>query len=86
MPKRKRVLKRKQSQRSSFDRYLTLDWKEVYLLVILWFLFVVLHNLYNIIFKVKDVFLIFIAMKIIPVFFALALIYTFAKKLKRKMG
>ncbi|MBI3622656.1 hypothetical protein HY212_01070 [Candidatus Pacearchaeota archaeon] len=70
-------------KRSFFDKYFTLDWKEVYLLIIAWFLFLALHFLVNDIFKSNDQTLIFIAMKIVPVYFALALVYTFAKKLRK---
>jgi len=72
-------------KRSFIDKYFTLDWKEVYLLLIAWFLFIVLHNLVNIILKINEKALYFIAMKIVPLYFALALVYTFAKRFKNRL-
>jgi len=73
----------KNQKRSKLDQYFTLDWKEIYLLVIAWFLFLVLHNLVNNIFGINEKILLVIAIKVVPLFFALALVYTFAKKLRK---
>ncbi|HLC78312.1 MAG TPA: hypothetical protein VJH92_04255 [Candidatus Nanoarchaeia archaeon] len=70
-------------KRSFIDKYFTLDWKEFYLLVIAWFLFLALHFIVNIVLRTNERVLYFIAMKIVPVYFSLALVYTFAKKLKK---
>ena len=71
-------------KRSFIDKYFTLDWKEVYLLIITWFLFLALHFLVNNIFKTNETVLFFIAKWVIPVFFFVALIYTiFMKSGKR---
>ena len=56
MPKRKRAARKPNQsvERSKLDKYLTLDWKEFYLLLIAWFLFVVLHFMIGVIFKINE--------------------------------
>ena len=77
MPKTKN-----QKQKRGIEKYLTLDWKEVYLLIIAWFLMLVLHNMYPSIFGKQDKILFFVATIIIPAFFLTALAYTYFKKWK----
>ena len=75
----KRRVKARVAKKGFFEKYLTLDWKEIYLILILWFLLILLHNLINIIFYMNEVVLIFIAMVILPVFFLIAFFYTVTK-------
>ena len=70
------------SKKSLHEKYLTLDWKEAYQLIIAWFLFLVIHNMYPSIFGREDKILFFIATIIIPAFFLIALVYTYFKKRK----
>ncbi|MBI2045046.1 hypothetical protein HYT23_03235 [Candidatus Pacearchaeota archaeon] len=76
---RKRGRNPEKSKKRGFERYLTLDWKEVYLIIVAWFLLLVLHNMYPAIFGRQDKVLFFIATIIIPVFFLIALAYTYFK-------
>ena len=86
MPKRKRAARKPNQsvERSKLDKYLTLDWKEFYLLLIAWFLFVVLHFMIGVIFKINEEILPFLYNFIIPLFFLIALIYTVIKKSWKK--
>lgn len=84
MPRIKNIKNQKKESKKvkkrGFERYLTLDWKEVYLLIVAWFLFLVLHNMYPSIFGKEDTILFIIATAIIPAFFLIALVYTYFKK------
>jgi len=84
MPRIKNIKNQKKESKKvkkrGFERYLTLDWKEVYLLIVTWFLFLVLHNMYPSIFGKEDKILFIIATIIIPAFFLIALAYTYFKK------
>ncbi len=80
--KSKNQNQRKESKKTLYEKYLLLDWKEVYLLIVAWFLFLVLHNIYPSIFGKEDTILFFIATAIIPAFFLIALTYTYFKKRK----
>ena len=81
MPKTKSQRKESSTKKKSLhEKYLLLDWKEAYLLIIAWFLFLVLHNMYPSIFGREDKILFFIATAIIPAFFLIALVYTYFKK------
>ncbi|MEK6926674.1 MAG: hypothetical protein AABW50_05345 [Nanoarchaeota archaeon] len=84
MPKRKRSKGKSavRSKKGFFEKYLTLDWKEAYLILILWFLFIVLHNLINAIFRIQEEVLVVFYKWIIPVFFLIALLYTISKRKK----
>lgn len=75
----KKKVKAKIAKKSFFEKYLTLDWKEIYLFLILWFLLILLHNLINILFYMNEIVLIFIAMIVVPIFFLIAFFYTVAK-------
>lgn len=82
---KKKVRNQTQTQkRSKWDKYLFLDWKEFYLILIAWFLFIVLHNILAIIFRIDENVLPFIAFKIIPIFTAIAFVYTLGKVLKKR--
>ena len=80
--KSKNQSQKKESKKTLYEKYLILDWKEVYLLIVAWFLFLVLHNMYPSLFGKQDKFLFVIATVIIPAFFLTALTYTYFKKRK----
>ena len=80
--KSKNQSQRKESKKTLYEKYLILDWKEVYLLIVAWFLFLVLHNMYPSLFGKQDKILFVIATVIIPAFFLTALTYTYFKKRK----
>lgn len=79
----RRVSRTVQKNKGFFNKYLLLDWKEAYLLIVAWFLFIALHNLVNSIFYTDERILFFIAKWIIPIFFFIALIYTIFNKLRQ---
>lgn len=83
---KKKVVKRSESrkERTGLDKYLTLDWKEFYLLFISWFLFIALHFLITVIFGIPDNVLPVIYKFIIPLFVVIALIYTLLKRHRKK--
>jgi len=83
---RKKRVRKKQSQspkKSKWDQYLMLDWKEFYLILITWFLFVALHILIGIIIGRKENVLPVIIEWIIPIFLIISILYTMWKR-KRK--
>jgi len=75
----------KKNLKSKFEKYLLIDWKEFYLLLILWVLFLVLHHMIENLFIIKEAFLYFIATRIIPLFFVITLIYTVTHHHKRQL-
>lgn len=82
--KRKRAVKNpKNPRRSKWDQYLTLDWKEFYLILITWILFLVLHVIANIILGFDEGLFLFFFKYIVPLFFLIALIYTLFKKIRK---
>ena len=61
-----------------------LNWKKTFLMMALWFVFVILHNLIYAVFKAEEAFFFILAIFVLPLYFIIALIYTIIKRFKNE--
>lgn len=80
MAKQKSKKKRKQP----FWKYFLLTWKQFYILILIWFASVILHNLISsLIGKEEPVFFI-ISIIIIPLYLILGIVFTLTHKVRKR--
>ena len=59
-----------------------LSWKKLWLIIIIGFVSIMLHNLWYAVFKFEEAFFFIIVVFIIPIYFLISLIYSLIKKRK----
>ncbi|MCK5149873.1 hypothetical protein KAJ87_03015 [Candidatus Pacearchaeota archaeon] len=66
------------------NEFFKLTWKKIWILVVGGFVCISLHNLIYALFKFEEAFFFSLVVFVLPVYFVIALVYTFIKTLKRK--
>ena len=70
--------------KNNFDKLFLLSWKKAWIIVVVGFISIMLHNFWYALFGFEE-FVFFLIVTIgIPIYFMASLIYTFIKKLKKR--
>jgi len=80
--------------KNKFDKFFLLDWKKVFLIVIIWIIAVILHNMIyalgiyfggeNFWGNGDEALFFIVAIIVIPIYFVISVAYTLAKKFRKK--
>jgi O-antigen/teichoic acid export membrane protein len=86
MKKKSKTSKRKAEKKKSnkFDKYFLLSWRKLWIIVVLSFVSILLHNLWYAIFKFEEAVFFTIVVIIIPIYFLICIIYSIIKLIKNK--
>ena len=68
--------------KSKFDKFFLLSWKKVFVLIILGFLFIILHNLFYAVFNFEEAVFFVLVIFVVPFYFLCCVVYTIFKKIK----
>ena len=69
--------------KDKFDKWFLLDWKNFLTIVVLWFVFVFIHNAIYGLFGVEDAIFFILAVLLIPLYFLISIIYSIIKLVKK---
>ncbi|MBU2104204.1 MAG: hypothetical protein KKF67_00295 [Nanoarchaeota archaeon] len=69
-------------QKSKFGKYLTLTWMKFFILIIVWVVCILLHNLFYAIFRYEEPVFFIIAVILIPLYFFVSFVYTLVQKVR----
>jgi hypothetical protein len=69
-------------EKNKFEKYFTLTWKRFFVIISVWIVCVLLHNLFYAIFGFEEAVFFIISVFIIPVYFFAAFVYTIARKVR----
>ena len=71
-------------RKNKFDKWFFLNWRKLLIIIGMWFLAVILHNLISAIFGIEEALFFIIAVFVIPVYFIALIIYTLVKFIRRR--
>ena len=81
---------KKKRRKNKFNKYFLLSWKKLVIIIIVWFLAVILHNLVYGVFKTwfdanggDEAFFFIIAIFVIPIYFLICLVYSLIFVIKK---
>jgi hypothetical protein len=69
-------------EKNKFEKYFTLTWKRFFVIISVWIVCVLLHNLFYAIFGFEEAVFFIISVFIIPVYFFAAFVYTIVRKVR----
>jgi len=71
-------------KKRNLDKYFLLTWKKLWIIIVLGFISIMLHNLWYAIFGFEDVVFFSLVIFVIPVYFVVSIFYTLIKIIKEK--
>ena len=72
-------------KKRNLDKYFLLTWKKLWIIVVIGFISIMLHNLWYAIFGYEDVVFFSLVIFAIPAYFIVCVSYSIAKRIKEKM-
>jgi hypothetical protein len=66
------------------NKYLFLSWQKILVIILAWFMSIVLHNVFYMVFGIEEAVFFIVAVIVIPIYFAVSFIYSFIKILRGK--
>jgi len=58
------------------NKFFLLSWRKIWLIIVISFLLIIIHNLIYLFFKLDETFLLFIIAVLIPAYFILCIVYS----------
>jgi len=67
------------------DKYFLFSWRKMWLIVVIGFISIVLHNVISGLFNVEEALFFIITIFVIPIYFLIVLIYTLVYHIRKKL-
>lgn len=66
--------------KNKFSNFFLLSWKKIWIIVIIGFISIILHNLIYALFNFEEILFLVIIIFVLPLYLIISIIYTFIKK------
>ena len=71
-------------RKNNFDKWFLLSWRKAWIIVVVGFVSIVLHNFWYPIFGFEEAVFFILVVLVIPAYFIITVVYTLIRKLKKK--
>ena len=75
--------KKRLKSKNKWDKYFLLSWKKAWILVVVGFISIVLHNFWYALFGFEDIVFFILAVFVIPKYFVVSVVYSLVKKFRK---